>query len=105
MLFVYMQCVEERRQAAVEECQSRLTPVQQEMEGLLKSVDVQIGEDHVLLQQHRDELSSLATQALNTVNNFLSNELQQDLPTGEAPGYNLVGSRLYRPLSHDVAVP
>lgn len=79
-----MQRVEERGQAAVEECQTRLAPVQQEMEGLLKRVDMQIGEDHVILQQHREELLSLTTQAFNTVNNFLSNELQQDLPTGEA---------------------
>ncbi|XP_026800122.3 kinesin-like protein KIF11 [Pangasianodon hypophthalmus] len=77
--------VEERGQAVMEECRTRLAPVQQEMEGLLKGVEVQTGEDQAILQQHREELSTLTTQALNTVNNFLSSELQQDLPTGTTP--------------------
>lgn len=86
------QHVEERGQAAVEECRTRLAPVQQEMEVLLKRVEVQTGEDQAVLQQHREELSTLAAQALDTVNHFLSNELQQDLPTGETPGGVLVGN-------------
>ncbi|KAK3563659.1 hypothetical protein QTP86_033504 [Hemibagrus guttatus] len=77
--------VEERGQAAVEECRTRLSPVQQEMEGLLKGVEAQTCEDQANLQQHREELSALNTQTLNTVNNFLRNELQQDLPTGTTP--------------------
>ncbi|KAF4084385.1 hypothetical protein AMELA_G00128400 [Ameiurus melas] len=77
--------VEERGQAAVDECRTRLAPVQQEMEVLLKGVEVQTGEDQAVLQQHRDELSTLTAQALDTVNHFLSNELQQDLPTGTTP--------------------
>uniref|UniRef100_W5U7P9 Kinesin-like protein KIF11 n=1 Tax=Ictalurus punctatus TaxID=7998 RepID=W5U7P9_ICTPU len=77
--------VEERGQAAVEECRTLLAPVQQEMEVLLKRVEVQTGEDQAVLQQHREELSTLAAQALDTVNHFLSNELQQDLPTGTTP--------------------
>ncbi|XP_062863433.1 kinesin-like protein KIF11 [Trichomycterus rosablanca] len=80
-----LQRVEERGQAAVDECRSHLTPVQQEMETLLRKVQSQVGEDQVALQQHREELSTLATQTLDTVNNFLSNELQQDLPTGTTP--------------------
>ncbi|GAA6088369.1 kinesin-like protein KIF11 [Tachysurus ichikawai] len=77
--------VEERGQAITEECRARLAPVQQEMEGLLKGVEAQTCEDQASLQQHREELSALVTQTHNTVNNFLSNELQQDLPTGTTP--------------------
>lgn len=87
---MYTQRVEERGQAAVEESQTRLAPMQQEMEATLKAVKMQTSEDQAILQQHREELSDLNTQALNTVNDFLSNELQQDLPTGETPGDALV---------------
>lgn len=90
-----MQRVEERGQAAVEECRTRLAPVQQEMEGLLKGVETQTCEDQTILQKHRDEISTLTTQTLNTVNNFLSNELQQDLPTGETPGCISSGNTFY----------
>ncbi|KAG9268420.1 kinesin-like protein KIF11 [Astyanax mexicanus] len=77
--------VERRGQTAVEECRSRLAPVQQEMEQVLKGVEMQTGRDQVTLQEHRDVLSSLATEAMDTVNNFVSNELQKDLPTGTTP--------------------
>lgn len=80
---MYAQRVEERGRAVVEECRTRLAPARQELEGLMKGVAAQTSDDQVILQQHREELSTLASQALNTVNNFLSNELQQDLPTGE----------------------
>ncbi|TSS85087.1 Kinesin-like protein KIF11 [Bagarius yarrelli] len=73
--------VEERGQAAVEECRTLLAPSQQKMERLLKQADTQTHEDQAVLQQHREELSTLTTHTLNTVNNFLSNDLQQDLPT------------------------
>lgn len=83
---MYTQRVAERGQAAVEECRTLLAPVQQETEALLRGVAERTHEDQAILQQHREELSAFTTQALNTVNNFLSNELQQDLPTGETPG-------------------
>lgn len=66
--------------------------MQHEMESLLKGLEMQTSDDQAVLQQHRGELSTLATQALNAVNNFLSNELQQDLPTGERQD-GLVGNR------------
>ncbi|KAF7704707.1 hypothetical protein HF521_021779 [Silurus meridionalis] len=76
---------EERGQATVEECRTCLAPMQQEVEGVLKRVGVQVDEDQAILQQHKEELSTLTMQTLNTVNHFLSNELQQDLPTGTTP--------------------
>lgn len=87
---MYTQHVEEHGQAVVEECRTRLAPVHQEMERLLEGVEVQTSEHQAVLLQHRDELSSLASQALNTANNFLSNELQQDLPTGEWNSQHLI---------------
>lgn len=95
LCFVYTQGVEERGQASVEECRTRLAPVQQEMEMLLKGVEGQTVEDWAILQQHREELSTFATQALNTVNHFLNDELQQDLPTGETSGDDLVGNSTF----------
>lgn len=78
-----MQRAEERGQAAVNDCRTKLDPVQREMETQLKKMLSQVGEDQTTLQQHRDELSVLSTGTLETVNNFLSNELQKDLPTGK----------------------
>lgn len=85
-----MQRAEKHGQAVVEECRTRLAPMQQEMEGHLKGVEMQTNEDQTMLMRHREELSTLTTQSLNTVNHFLSNELQQDLPTGETPEDALV---------------
>lgn len=87
-----MQRVEEHGQAVVEECRTRLAPMQQEMESHLQGVVTQTNEDQAMLLQHREELSTLTTRALNTVNHFLSNELQQDMPTGETPGDVLVSA-------------
>lgn len=80
-----VQHVEDRGQAIVEECRSRLAPVQQEMETLLKGVEMQTSEDQTVLQQHKKELSTLVAQTLDIATNFISNELQQDLPTGATP--------------------
>ncbi|XP_072546698.1 kinesin-like protein KIF11 [Salminus brasiliensis] len=80
-----LQDVEKRGQAAVDDCRSRLAPMQQEMERVLKGVALQTGRDQDTLQEHRDVLSTLVTETLDTVNNFLSKELQQDLPTGTTP--------------------
>ncbi|XP_017560407.1 kinesin-like protein KIF11 [Pygocentrus nattereri] len=80
-----LECAEHHGQAAVEDCRSHLAPVQQEMEEILKNMELQMDTDQGTLQQHRDELSTFAAQAMDTVTNFLSNELQQDLPTGTTP--------------------
>ncbi|XP_066538893.1 kinesin-like protein KIF11 [Hoplias malabaricus] len=72
-------------QAAVEECRSRLSPVQHEMEGVLKNVNLQVNKDQATLQQDIEELTVLNTEVLDTVSNFLSKELKQDLPTGTTP--------------------
>ncbi|KAI4891435.1 hypothetical protein NFI96_022124, partial [Prochilodus magdalenae] len=80
-----LECVEKRGQAAVEDCRSRLAPVQEEMEGVLKNMELQTDRDQATLQQHREELSTLAAEAMDVVTNFISKELQQDLPTGTTP--------------------
>ncbi|XP_035389038.1 kinesin-like protein KIF11 [Electrophorus electricus] len=77
--------MEERAQAVTEASRARITAVQQDLCGVLRGMELQTGEDQVTLQQHREELSALATRTLDAVTSFLSTELQQDLPTGTTP--------------------
>ncbi|XP_052009273.1 kinesin-like protein KIF11 [Xyrauchen texanus] len=80
-----LKSVEEKVEKALQDCEGRLSPIQQEVEGILSSVEVQTGKDETTLQEHRETLSSISTRALDTVHNFLSSELRQDLPTGTTP--------------------
>lgn len=83
-----MQSVEEKGKKAVQDCEARLTPMQREVEGILGRVELQTGKDDATMQEHRETLSSISAWALDTVHNFISSELRQDLPTGmrEAEG-------------------
>lgn len=76
------QCVDKKGEEAVGDCEARLSQMQQEVQGILGRVELQTGKDEATLQEHRETLSSINTQALDTVHNFLSSELRQDLPTG-----------------------
>uniref|UniRef100_A0A671N146 Kinesin-like protein n=1 Tax=Sinocyclocheilus anshuiensis TaxID=1608454 RepID=A0A671N146_9TELE len=66
-------------------CEARLSHMQQEVEGILGRVELQTGKDAATLQEHKEILFSINTQALDTVHNFISSELRQDLPTGTTP--------------------
>lgn len=77
------QSVEEKGENAIRDCEASLGQMQQEVEGILGRVELQTGSDEATLQEHRETLSSISTQALDTVHNFLSSELRLDLPTGE----------------------
>lgn len=57
--------------------------MQQEVEGILGRVELQTSKDDATMQEHKETLSSISTQALDTVHNFISSELRQDLPTGK----------------------
>ncbi|XP_076834162.1 kinesin-like protein KIF11 [Brachyhypopomus gauderio] len=77
--------VKERTQAETEASQARLAPLRQDLDRVLKGVELQTGRNRDTLQQDREEMSALATQTLEAVTSFLSTELQQDLPTGTTP--------------------
>lgn len=77
-----MQSVEEKGEKAVKDCEARLNHMQQEIEGILGRVELQTGKDDATLQEQKEILSSINTQALDVVHNFISSELRQDLPTG-----------------------
>lgn len=77
-----MQSVEEKGEKAVKDCEAHLSRMQQEVEGILSRVELQTGKDDATLQEHKEILSSINTQALDTVHNFISSELRQDFPTG-----------------------
>uniref|UniRef100_A0A671MZM1 Kinesin-like protein n=1 Tax=Sinocyclocheilus anshuiensis TaxID=1608454 RepID=A0A671MZM1_9TELE len=77
--------VEEKGEKAVKDCEARLSHMQQEVEGILGRVELQTGKDAATLQEHKEILFSINTQALDTVHNFISSELRQDLPTGTTP--------------------
>uniref|UniRef100_A0A8C1HCZ1 Kinesin-like protein n=1 Tax=Cyprinus carpio carpio TaxID=630221 RepID=A0A8C1HCZ1_CYPCA len=66
-------------------CEARLNHMQQEIEGILGRVELQTGKDDATLQEQKEILSSINTQALDVVHNFISSELRQDLPTGTTP--------------------
>uniref|UniRef100_UPI003D9F85B2 kinesin-like protein KIF11 n=1 Tax=Danio rerio TaxID=7955 RepID=UPI003D9F85B2 len=80
-----LKSVEEKSEKAVQDCEARLGQMQQEMEATLGCVEMQTSKDEATLQEHRETLSSINTQALDTVHNFISSELRQDLPTGTTP--------------------
>lgn len=80
-----LKSVEEKGEKAVQDCEARLGQMQQEMEATLGRVEMQTSKDEATLQEHRETLSSINTQALDTVHNFISSELRQDLPTGTTP--------------------
>ncbi|KTF78230.1 hypothetical protein cypCar_00047437 [Cyprinus carpio] len=80
-----MQSVEEKGEKAVKDCEARLNHMQQEIEGILGRVELQTGKDDATLQEQKEILSSINTQALDVVHNFISSELRQDLPTGTTP--------------------
>uniref|UniRef100_A0A8C1QEE9 Kinesin-like protein n=1 Tax=Cyprinus carpio TaxID=7962 RepID=A0A8C1QEE9_CYPCA len=67
------------------DCEARLNHMQQEIEGILGRVELQTGKDDATLQEQKEILSSINTQALDVVHNFISSELRQDLPTGTTP--------------------
>ncbi|KAG1972872.1 P-loop containing nucleoside triphosphate hydrolases superfamily protein [Pimephales promelas] len=77
--------VEEKGKKAVQDCEARLTPMQQEVEVILSRVELQTGKDDATMQEHKEILSCISTLALDTVHNFISSELRQDLPTGTTP--------------------
>uniref|UniRef100_A0A8C2FSJ2 Kinesin-like protein n=1 Tax=Cyprinus carpio TaxID=7962 RepID=A0A8C2FSJ2_CYPCA len=83
--YVCMQSVEEKGEKAVKDCEGRLGHMQQEVEGILGRVESQTRKDHATLQEHKEILFSINTQALDTVHNFISSELRQDIPTGTTP--------------------
>ncbi|XP_065153419.1 kinesin-like protein KIF11 [Paramisgurnus dabryanus] len=80
-----LKSVEEKGEKAVRDCETRVSQMQQEVEGILGRVEIQTGKDETTLQEHREILSSINTLALDTVHNFISSELRQDLPTGTTP--------------------
>lgn len=80
-----LKSVEERGEKAVADCKARLSQMQQDVEGILSRVELQTGKDEATLQEQIETLSSINTQALDNVHNFLSSELRQDLPTGTTP--------------------
>uniref|UniRef100_A0A671MZK5 Kinesin-like protein KIF11 n=1 Tax=Sinocyclocheilus anshuiensis TaxID=1608454 RepID=A0A671MZK5_9TELE len=80
-----LKSVEEKGEKAVKDCEARLSHMQQEVEGILGRVELQTGKDAATLQEHKEILFSINTQALDTVHNFISSELRQDLPTGTTP--------------------
>ncbi|XP_056623810.1 kinesin-like protein KIF11 [Triplophysa dalaica] len=80
-----MKSVEEKGENAIRDCEASLGQMQQEVEGILGRVELQTGSDEATLQEHRETLSSISTQTLDTVHNFLSSELRLDLPTGTTP--------------------
>lgn len=77
-----MQSVDEKGKKAVQDCEAHLSHMRQEVEGILGRVELQTGKDDATLQEHTETLSSINTQTLDTVHNFISSELRQDLPTG-----------------------
>uniref|UniRef100_A0A673KJR9 Kinesin-like protein n=1 Tax=Sinocyclocheilus rhinocerous TaxID=307959 RepID=A0A673KJR9_9TELE len=83
--YACMQSVEEKGEKAVKDGEARLSHMQQEVEGILGRVELQTGKDAATLQEHKEILFSINTQALDTVHNFISSELRQDLPTGTTP--------------------
>uniref|UniRef100_A0A8C2FU80 Kinesin family member 11 n=1 Tax=Cyprinus carpio TaxID=7962 RepID=A0A8C2FU80_CYPCA len=80
-----LKSVEEKGEKAVKDCEGRLGHMQQEVEGILGRVESQTRKDHATLQEHKEILFSINTQALDTVHNFISSELRQDIPTGTTP--------------------
>uniref|UniRef100_A0A8C2D491 Kinesin family member 11 n=1 Tax=Cyprinus carpio TaxID=7962 RepID=A0A8C2D491_CYPCA len=80
-----LKSVEEKGEKAVKDCEARLNHMQQEIEGILGRVELQTGKDDATLQEQKEILSSINTQALDVVHNFISSELRQDLPTGTTP--------------------
>uniref|UniRef100_A0A672QJT9 Kinesin-like protein n=1 Tax=Sinocyclocheilus grahami TaxID=75366 RepID=A0A672QJT9_SINGR len=70
---------------AVKDSEARLSHMQREVEGILGRVELQTGKDAATLQEHKEILFSINTEALDTVHNFISSELRQDLPTGTTP--------------------
>uniref|UniRef100_A0A671M959 Kinesin-like protein n=1 Tax=Sinocyclocheilus anshuiensis TaxID=1608454 RepID=A0A671M959_9TELE len=77
--------VEEKGEKAIKDCEGRLSHMQQEVEGILRRVELQTDKDYAALQEHKEILFSINTQALDTVHHFISSELRQDLPTGTTP--------------------
>lgn len=77
-----MQSVDEKGKKAVQDCEAHLSHMRQEVEGILGRVELQTSKDDATLQEHTETLSSINTQTLDTVHNFISSELRQDLPTG-----------------------
>uniref|UniRef100_A0A8C2HPN6 Kinesin-like protein n=1 Tax=Cyprinus carpio TaxID=7962 RepID=A0A8C2HPN6_CYPCA len=73
------------RETDTADCEGRLGHMQQEVEGILGRVESQTRKDHATLQEHKEILFSINTQALDTVHNFISSELRQDIPTGTTP--------------------
>uniref|UniRef100_A0A673HCT0 Kinesin-like protein n=1 Tax=Sinocyclocheilus rhinocerous TaxID=307959 RepID=A0A673HCT0_9TELE len=77
--------VEEKGEKAIKDCEGCLSHMQQEVEGILRRVELQTDKDYAALQEHKEILFSINTQALDTVHHFISSELRQDLPTGTTP--------------------
>uniref|UniRef100_A0A672QJS8 Kinesin-like protein n=1 Tax=Sinocyclocheilus grahami TaxID=75366 RepID=A0A672QJS8_SINGR len=80
-----LKSVEEKGEKAVKDSEARLSHMQREVEGILGRVELQTGKDAATLQEHKEILFSINTEALDTVHNFISSELRQDLPTGTTP--------------------
>lgn len=80
--YLCLQCVDEKGKKAIQDCETHLSHIQQEVEGILGSVELQTSKDDATLQEDTETLSSINTQTLDTVHNFISSELRQDLPTG-----------------------
>ncbi|XP_067222841.1 kinesin-like protein KIF11 [Chanodichthys erythropterus] len=80
-----LKSVDEKGKKAIQDCEAHLSHMQQEVEGILGRVELQTGKDDATLQEHTETLSSINTQTLDTVHNFISSELRQDLPTGTTP--------------------
>uniref|UniRef100_A0A671M954 Kinesin-like protein n=1 Tax=Sinocyclocheilus anshuiensis TaxID=1608454 RepID=A0A671M954_9TELE len=80
-----LKSVEEKGEKAIKDCEGRLSHMQQEVEGILRRVELQTDKDYAALQEHKEILFSINTQALDTVHHFISSELRQDLPTGTTP--------------------
>ncbi|XP_016091389.1 kinesin-like protein KIF11 [Sinocyclocheilus grahami] len=77
--------VEEKGKKAIKDCEGCLSHMQQGVDGILHCVELQTDKDYAALQEHKEILFSINTQALDTVHHFISSELRQDLPTGTTP--------------------
>uniref|UniRef100_A0A672R0K4 Kinesin-like protein n=1 Tax=Sinocyclocheilus grahami TaxID=75366 RepID=A0A672R0K4_SINGR len=76
---------EEKGKKAIKDCEGCLSHMQQGVDGILHCVELQTDKDYAALQEHKEILFSINTQALDTVHHFISSELRQDLPTGTTP--------------------
>ncbi|XP_041922135.1 kinesin-like protein KIF11 [Alosa sapidissima] len=79
------QPVETRGEALLQETADCFRRHQTEASGILNNLQDQTGKDMATVQSSREELSTRAAQALQTLHSFLREELREDIPTGSTP--------------------